>query len=157
MLMGTAYVISDFASPTREMTISFAESRRNSDDASTTAVVPEIAVPRIAATSGEDILKPTAIASKNASVVAIGSSSPREEMSCCITFIPRDTAVESQTWHGAKNQCERGNHLWLQMKPVIKKTKCYNYNNGRYHRLNDSKHHCDVKERPASCPVTDGF
>ncbi len=39
---------------------------------------PEAAVPTIAATSGEESLNPTANASRNASVVTIGSVIPRE-------------------------------------------------------------------------------
>jgi hypothetical protein len=43
------------------------------------------------------------------------------------------------------------------MKPVIKETKCQNYDNGGYHRLNDSKHDRNVKERSTSGPISDGL
>src|SRR5690242_6446692 len=43
------------------------------------------------------------------------------------------------------------------MKPVIKKTKCYNHDNSGYHGLNHSKHHSDLKKRPASRPISDSL
>src|SRR5215471_8293063 len=43
------------------------------------------------------------------------------------------------------------------MKPVIKKTKRYDHDNSGYHRLNNSKHHSDLKKRPTSRAISDGF
>ena len=78
MLIGAPYAISDRASPRGETTSVCVGIWRNNFEASASAINPDAAVPTIAATSGEDSLKPTASASMNASVVAIGSVIPRE-------------------------------------------------------------------------------
>src|SRR5213078_1863464 len=160
MLIGAAYAISERASAKCDPAAACAGICRNNVEASASAINPDAAVPTIAATSGEASLKPTASASRNARVVAMGSVIPREKMSCCITFIPRDRgtdAIQSQTWHRAENQCKRRNHLRLHVKTVVKKPERQYHNASSDDRLHNSQDNSDSKKRPASRAVTHSF
>src|SRR5690242_9836071 len=71
-----------------------AGAKRKRDDARMSATTPDAAVPIIAATEAPNVFHPSATVPRKASVVTTGSVKPREKMSCFITFIPRETAVQ---------------------------------------------------------------
>src|SRR5437667_255628 len=110
MLMGAAYPTKDRASPRGDTTSVCSGTWRNNVVASASAMSPEAAVPTIAATSGEDSLKPTASASRNASVIVIGSARPRVEGSdCMVEAKATDLAddVRSRPGNGEYAECRR--------------------------------------------------
>ena len=45
----------------------------------------------------------------------------------------------------------------LYVKTVVKKTEPHDHNDGGHNRLDDSKHHSDVKKRPASRLIANSF
>ena len=60
------------------------------------ATTPEAPVPIIEAMAGPKVFQPSATVARNASVVTVDSVRPREKMSCFITLIPRETAVQTR-------------------------------------------------------------
>ena len=78
-----------------------------------------------------------------------------------MTFIPREMAgtyaIEGQAWHCAENQCESGNHLWLNMEAAIQKLEGQYHDPSRNSGLQYSEHYSDSKKRSASCAVADSL
>ena len=107
--------------------------------------------------AGPKVFQPSATVPRNASVVTIDSVRPREKMSCFITFIPRETAVQIRykihARHGAKQDRKHGHHLRIQAQPVARKTNDQDRERGDDRALRQREQNREMKQRPAARSV----